>query len=104
MKKKTIWKKRCGSLLAGALLTGAVALGGMAGDPQLFGCQNAGKGTPAGGGVVGSFGGVIIGFGICAGVICFQFCESNPQGGILEIRSCDGIHPDGVRCFHTHEP
>ena len=70
--------------------------GGMAGDPQLFGCQNAGKGTPAGGGVVGGFCGVIIGFGICAGVICFQFCESNPQGGILEIHSCDGIHPDGV--------
>lgn len=31
MKKKTIWKKRCGSLLAGALLTGAVALVGWQG-------------------------------------------------------------------------
>lgn len=31
MKKKTIWKKRCGSLLAGALLTGAVTLVGWQG-------------------------------------------------------------------------
>lgn len=31
MKKKTIWKKQCGSLLAGALLTGAVALVGWQG-------------------------------------------------------------------------
>ena len=31
MKKKAIWKKRCGSLLAGALLTGAVALVGWQG-------------------------------------------------------------------------
>lgn len=31
MKKKTIWKKRCGSLLAVALLTGAVALVGWQG-------------------------------------------------------------------------